>query len=53
MRAAKDLQSRDNLFPASSRPMEYYMPMARQEVLKNYNIQYRPVDRRDNYVKDA
>lgn len=51
MRAAKDLQSRDNLFSSSSRPMEYYMPMARQEVLKNYNIQYRPVDRRDNYVK--
>ncbi len=51
MRAAKDLQLRDNLYSSTSRPMEYYMPIARQEVWKNYNMQYRPVDRRDNYVK--
>ncbi|OQB65481.1 MAG: Signal peptidase I [Bacteroidetes bacterium ADurb.Bin145] len=51
MRTAKDLQMRENLYNNSSRPLEYYMPMARKEVWKNYHMQYRPVDRRDNYVK--
>lgn len=34
-----------------SRTDEYYLKAARKEIWDTYNIIYRPVDRRDNYVK--
>ena len=50
-RAAREYKDRDN---ASSQPLKsdaYYMDIARKEVRERYHIVYRPVDRRDNYVK--
>ncbi len=48
---ARDLQSRYNYGNSNPRPVEYFMPLARKEVRDNNTIIYRPVDRRDNYVK--
>jgi signal peptidase I len=50
-RTAKEMQMMNNYGTSDPRPLEYFMPMARKEVWKNYEIIYRPVDRRDNYVK--
>ncbi len=49
--AARELQSRYNYGNSSPKPVEYFMTMARKEVRDNNTIIYRPVDRRDNYVK--
>jgi signal peptidase I len=49
--AARELQSRYNYGNSNPKPVEYFMPMARKEVRDNNTIIYRPVDRRDNYVK--
>ena len=49
-RRARELQGRDR-FEAVSRPDSYYLQMARKEVSERNTIIYRPVDRRDNYVK--
>lgn len=49
--AARDLQARYNYGNSNPKPLEYFMPMARKEVRDNNTIIYRPVDRRDNYVK--
>jgi signal peptidase I len=48
---ARELKKRD--FYASKPVMDnvYYMDLARKEVKEQYHIIYRPVDRRDNYVK--
>jgi len=48
---ARELQSRYNYGNSNPKPLEYFMPMARKEVRDNNTIIYRPVDRRDNYVK--
>lgn len=48
---ARDLQSRYNYGNSNPKPLEYFMPLARKEVRDNNTIIYRPVDRRDNYVK--
>jgi len=48
---ARDMQARDNFGSANPKPVSYYMAMARQEVWDRNEIIYRPVDRRDNYVK--
>ena len=48
---ARELQSRYNYGNSNPKPVEYFMPMARKEVRDNNTIIYRPVDRRDNYVK--
>jgi signal peptidase I len=50
-RTAREMQSRDNSGSQNPKPVSYYMPMARKEVWDRNNIIYRPVDRRDNYVK--
>jgi len=48
---ARELQSRFNYGNSNPKPVEYFMTMARKEVRDNNTIIYRPVDRRDNYVK--
>lgn len=50
-RAANDLKSRD--YSSSQKVMSnsYYVDLARKEIRDRYHIVYRPVDRRDNYVK--
>jgi len=52
-RTARELQARDSYGNAGAKPkpVEYYMPMARSELWERNHIIYRPVDRRDNYVK--
>ena len=50
-RAAREMQAMDNVGNPEPKPVEYYLPMARREIWERYEIIYRPVDRRDNYVK--
>jgi signal peptidase I len=50
-RGARDLQARDSYSGAQIKPESYYEQMARNEIRGKYTIIYRPVDRRDNYVK--
>ena len=50
-RSARDLKARDSYSGAPSKPDSYYMQIARNEIRDKYTIIYRPVDRRDNYVK--
>lgn len=50
-RTARELQQRDSYISMNQKPLSYYLPAARKEVWNNYEIIYRPVDRRDNYVK--
>jgi signal peptidase I len=50
-RAARELKSRDSYTGAQVKPENYYMQLARNEIRGKYTIIYRPVDRRDNYVK--
>ncbi len=45
-REIKDMES-----GSASRPFNYYYQKARKEVWERYTVIYRPVDRRDNYVK--
>jgi signal peptidase I len=35
----------------TARPVEYYINAARKQILNEYEITVRPVDRRDNYIK--
>ena len=50
-RTAKELQDRYYYESRDIKPLEYFMPLARKNVRDSYTIIYRPVDRRDNYVK--
>jgi signal peptidase I len=50
-RSARDLQTRDSYTGTQVKPWSYYMQIARNEIRGKYTIIYRPVDRRDNYVK--
>jgi signal peptidase I len=50
-RGARDLKARDSYGGSVPKPDSYYMTMARDEIRAKYTIIYRPVDRRDNYVK--
>jgi signal peptidase I len=50
-RTARDLKNRDSYGTSVQRPDSYYLQMARQSVWENSTVIYRPVDRRDNYVK--
>ncbi len=50
-RTASDLKARDGYSSSVVKPGSYYMHMARNEIRSKYTIVYRPVDRRDNYVK--
>lgn len=47
-RRASDLREMDG---AAVKSKNYYLSEARKEVREKYSIVYRPVDRRDNYVK--
>ena len=50
-RHAKDLQNYDKALGNTVRPFEYYVNMSRKQILDEYEITVRPVDKRDNYVK--
>ena len=50
-RTARDMQARDNYVTMNKNPLSFYMPAARKQVWSRNEIIYRPVDRRDNYVK--
>jgi signal peptidase I len=50
-RTAREMQSRDNYGSQNPKPVSYYMPAARKQVWDRNEVIYRPVDRRDNYVK--
>jgi signal peptidase I len=50
-RTAMDLKMRDSYGNSVPKPDKYYQQMARKEVWDKYTVIYRPVDRRDNYVK--
>ena len=48
-RRAAELKEMDS--PAEQKPDKYYTQSARKEVWSKFTVIYRPVDRRDNYVK--
>jgi signal peptidase I len=48
---AREIQARDNSGRQTIRPLDYYIAEARKEIRDTYEVIYRPVDRRDNYVK--
>jgi len=50
-RTAREMQARDSYTGMKTRPLSDYLPAARADLWRNYEIVYRPVDRRDNYVK--
>ena len=50
-RNARDLKARDSFSGPASKPDSYYQQMARKDIWNKYTVIYRPVDRRDNYVK--
>jgi signal peptidase I len=50
-RKARELQQRDSYSGGTAMPEEFYMQAARKEIRSNNTVIYRPVDRRDNYVK--
>jgi signal peptidase I len=50
-RNARDLKMRDSYGGSAPKPDSYYLEMARKEIREKYTVIYRPVDRRDNYVK--
>jgi len=49
-RRARDLEARGSS-GGVNHPDSYYNQLARKEIWDNYTVIYRPVDRRDNYVK--
>ncbi len=50
-RTAREMMQRESYGSKNPLPPAYYMNAARQEIRDRFNIVYRPVDRRDNYVK--
>ncbi|MBK9389191.1 MAG: S26 family signal peptidase [Bacteroidetes bacterium] len=50
-RTARDFKSRDVYTGSTIKPEEFYLQMARREIWGQNEMIYRPVDRRDNYVK--
>ena len=50
-RGAEDIKLRDSDSDQNPKPAEYYLQAARKEIWDRYEVIYRPVDRRDNYVK--
>ena len=50
-RTARENMQRESLSERTLKPESYYMKAARKEVWDRFTIIYRPVDRRDNYVK--
>jgi len=50
-RNARELKMRDSYGKESQKSENYYYQIARKEIWDKYHVIYRPVDRRDNYVK--
>jgi signal peptidase I len=50
-RTARELMARDSYSGQPAKPMDFYIRQARKEIRERNSIIYRPVDRRDNYVK--
>ncbi|MDP4222444.1 MAG: signal peptidase I [Bacteroidota bacterium] len=50
-RTARELMQSDSYGSKTTKPLSYYMGQARKEVWNRFTIIYRPVDRRDNYIK--
>jgi signal peptidase I len=50
-RKAMEMQQSDYYTSRKAKSLSYYLPSARKEIWNRYEIIYRPVDRRDNYVK--
>jgi signal peptidase I len=50
-RTVRDLKIREGLNQSSIKDEAQYVDMARKEIRSRFHIIYRPVDRRDNYVK--
>lgn len=50
-RAARDLKDRDNQSTQTFKNDINYTKIAREEIRNRFHVIYRPVDRRDNYVK--
>ncbi len=50
-RKARELRDRDSYGNSRVQPYENYLRLARREIWDRFNIVYRPVDKRDNYVK--
>ena len=50
-RTARDFKSREQYTGSKVLPEEVYTQMARNQIRQQHEIIYRPVDRRDNYVK--
>jgi len=50
-RNARPLKLRDSYDGIAPRPDEYYYNLARKDIWEKFTVIYRPVDRRDNYVK--
>jgi signal peptidase I len=48
---ARDIKQREQYLKDTSKTDNYFLSLARKEVWANNHIVYRPVDRRDNYVK--
>ena len=48
---ARDFKARENSALQTAKNDTYYLDIARKEVWNRFHIVYRPVDRRDNYVK--
>jgi signal peptidase I len=50
-RTATEMQTRENYGSKTPLPLTHYMAAARKDVWSKYEVIYRPVDRRENYVK--
>ena len=50
-RTAREMMQRDSYSSRNPMPYKHYLAAARNETWERFNIIYRPVDRRDNYVK--
>jgi signal peptidase I len=48
---ATEMQARENYGNSHPKPVSYYIPAARKDIRSRFTVIYRPVDRRDNYVK--
>jgi signal peptidase I len=48
---ARDLKARDSYSGTAVKPDSYYLQIARKDIRDRFTVIYRPVDRRDNYVK--
>ncbi len=50
-RHAEELQNYDKSSGKTAQPFSYYANLSRKQILDQYEITVRPVDKRDNYIK--